>query len=85
MKNFGANRLPDDLNEWCQQNIDEAKRMFERTVNRNEKIIRGESNQIKHFDLPKTNREKVIQKDDILNLQIMLGQIQSVDDFIKNM
>ena len=83
MKEFGADGFPDDLNNWSMENFKEAKRLFEKTVNRNEKALLGnESNSV---ELPNTSREKVIQKDDILNLQIMLGQIQTVDELIKNM
>ena len=83
MKEFNANGLPDDLNNWCKQNFEDVRKMFERTVNRNKKSLSDKENT--PIELPQANRDKIIQKDDVLNLQIMLNQINNVDDFIKNM
>lgn len=82
------NKFPDDLNNWSQQNFDEVRKIFEKTINRNEMLLieKNNTNSVNNLtEFPKVQREKVIQKDDILNLQIMLNQIQNVDDFIKNM
>lgn len=84
MDEYGKNLFPDDINDWSLRNFNEARQLFERTVNRNAKAFSKKQDE-KPVNLPKPSREKVIQKDDVLNLQIMLGQIQTVDDLIKNM
>lgn len=77
------NGFPDGLNEWSKQNFDMAAKMFGRIVNRNQADSTGHP--VSPVGMPSTSRENVIGKDDLTNLQILLGQAQSVDDFIKNM
>jgi len=74
--------FPDDLNEWSKENFEKAANIFGRTIERNCKAFDKASQKI---EKPVTDRETVIGKDDLINLQILLGQTQNIDDFIKNM
>ena len=75
----------EQLNEWCKQNIDDVTNILGKIINRTKKAV--EKNIVKEDskESSKPEREKVIQKEDLLNLKIMLGNAKSVDDFIKNM
>jgi len=80
----------DNMNDWSMESFNLAARMFEKTV---DKFRTASMGPVRGSD-PKTvvpvepavgDREKVIGKDDLTNLQIMLGKAETVDDFIKNM
>lgn len=76
-------KFPNDMNDWSKENFDRAASIFERTVQRNyETFVNKNPNKV---EKPVINRETLIGKDDLINLQILLGQAESVDDFIKNM
>jgi hypothetical protein len=80
--------FPADLNEWSKDNFNSASKMFGNILDRTKKLFQNAAN-VKPEN-PKTapdkpTREKVIHKDDVTNLKILLEKAQSVDDFIKNM
>ena len=76
------NEFSDDVNEWCKENFEQAARLFEKTVER--KNIETFSKQFNPVEKSFINRDTAISKDDLTNLQILLGQSKTVDDFIKN-
>jgi len=76
------NEFSDDVNEWCKENFEQAARLFEKTVER--KNIETFGKQFNPVEKSFINRDTAISKDDLTNLQILLGQSKTVDDFIKN-
>ncbi len=78
------NGLPDDLDELSKQNLEQVAHLFGRTVERNQKELVSQPSNTP-INMPIIKRETVINKDDLTNLQILLGQTQTIDEFIKNM
>jgi len=69
--------LPDDLNEWSKESFNMMRQLFQKTCSAKtaEEVRQQEDNL----------RTKVISKDDLTNLKIDLGRINTVDDFLKGM
>jgi len=72
--------LPDDLNQWSEASFNIIRNLFQKctsqdTVNACRKQEKEE----------KSGRTKVLTDDDLMNLKIDLGRINTVDDFLKGM
>jgi len=68
----------DDMNDWSKENFDLIARTFKQVVKNNREELCSPV-------IETAKRDKVIGKDDLTDLQILLGQINTVDDLIKNM
>ena len=78
MELFGKD-VPDDLNEWSRQTFEDITNMFAKATSR--EPIQEQKTPVND----KPDRNTVIQKDEITNLKIELGEIETVDDFLKRM
>lgn len=76
------NDFPNDLNDWSLQNFKEVMKIFERNIDSYIKKFYGKSDAT--VENSPNNREKIIGKDDITNLRILLGKANTIEEFIKN-
>jgi hypothetical protein len=65
----------DNLEEWSLRNITDVISIFKEVIN-------TPSDDIAVNTDSKKEKTHIIEKDDILNLKIILGQTQNIDDFI---
>jgi len=80
MELFDKN-VPDDLNEWAKETFKDINRLFRMASG----LDKREENVIPKSEFGKSNRETIIEEDDILNLKIELGSVETIDEFLERM
>jgi len=81
MEPFGKNAR-DDLNEWSKETFNDINKMFRLAAGLDKTTEEKEHKKVK---IEKPERETIIQNDEITNLQIDLGTIDTVEDFLERM
>ena len=80
--------LPDNMDNWSEESFELIADMFRKIIEQDKKIWAKSHNQqtpTSVLPTPSTHRNETIQKDELINLRILLQNTNNVDDIIKNL